>query len=396
MDGDTRGERDALAAELKHLREERDELATARLEILSNRLAKEVKEDFYGNVTRILWVAAALVGIATLGGFIKLSDIINERVRDQVTTQVANREKEFASLRESTTKALVDFERKSQESLSEIERRKGEVVAASDAAKGEIARRIELVATTNTSGVTTVQVVTGGESAEPFFGPAQPGVTAIAGTSNDMAYEDPGPPPRGRFSVQFLAALVDPAADSNRDTLISIDEAFSSARTRMSKIQPVQTPVMLGKGDPVLFATSAEAASSHKRGRLWAIVIGISNYPVARLLGSANDARVMAALLNNSNRSVASDTSVVSLIDATATRAAILEALRRIGSQCGPNDTVLVYYSGHALREEKAIIPFDVLSAKGEADVRKYLTLPDFVGQLRDLRAGQKVLIIDA
>ena len=92
------------------------------------------------------------------------------------------------------------------------------------------------------------------------------------------------------------------------------------------------------KGTPA----AAVAASGTKR----ALLIGINNYEaVPRLMGSLNDVAAMQRILTT--RWGFQPGNVRTLTEQAATRAAILAALRGIVQESGPNDTLVVHFSGH-------------------------------------------------
>lgn len=82
----------------------------------------------------------------------------------------------------------------------------------------------------------------------------------------------------------------------------------------------------------------------------WALVVGIDRYehldPRYHLEGCVNDARAMAAVLENQFQFPPEN--ITLLLDERATQQAILDAMRDLArNKVGPNDVVVFHYSGH-------------------------------------------------
>jgi hypothetical protein len=82
---------------------------------------------------------------------------------------------------------------------------------------------------------------------------------------------------------------------------------------------------------------------------LYALLVGIDAYaaPVPPLRGCVNDVRRMQAWLEQRGAQPAQ----ITLTDAQATRAAIIQTFRSHLGQAGPGDAALFYYSGHGSQE---------------------------------------------
>ncbi len=81
-------------------------------------------------------------------------------------------------------------------------------------------------------------------------------------------------------------------------------------------------------------------------GRVYGVFVGVSQYPNPRdnLADTDEDATKLADTLQRNG--VLADESVV-LVNGQATRAAIMQAIRTVGAAAGPEDTFMVFYSGH-------------------------------------------------
>jgi len=100
------------------------------------------------------------------------------------------------------------------------------------------------------------------------------------------------------------------------------------------------------------------SAQSEPTVKVWAVVIGIAAYEHMRALRyTDDDAYRVYAFLKSPEGGAVADEQMRVLIDESATRSNILAAMRRIFSQAGPDDLILLYYSGHGI--PGAFVPID-------------------------------------
>lgn len=80
-----------------------------------------------------------------------------------------------------------------------------------------------------------------------------------------------------------------------------------------------------------------------------ALLIGVANYQQISSLPAAilNDVNDVAATLSSPQYCAYSPANVVTLLDANATRAAVLKGLDELAARAGPDDTACVFFSGH-------------------------------------------------
>lgn len=98
-----------------------------------------------------------------------------------------------------------------------------------------------------------------------------------------------------------------------------------------------------------------------------ALVVGVANYLKVRKLPETvlDDARDVAALLRSPDLCGYPAGNVDTLLDGQATADGIRDGFRRLARAAGPDDTVIVFFSGHGGRIEKGpnagtyLIPFD-------------------------------------
>ena len=132
-----------------------------------------------------------------------------------------------------------------------------------------------------------------------------------------------------------------------------------------------------------------------------AIVIGVANYRNVSPLPEAvlNDARDVAAVLKSSAYCGYEPHNVHLLLDADATLKRIRKALATVAKSSGPNDTVVIFFSGHGARlgdpadPESALLPVEC----DEQNLRTTsLSEPDFSSALRRFPAQRLLVLIDA
>ncbi len=92
--------------------------------------------------------------------------------------------------------------------------------------------------------------------------------------------------------------------------------------------------------------------------KIWSVIIGVASYkdmPVLRF--TDDDAYRIYAFLKSPEGGAVADEQIKLLIDEAATRQNILSAMREVFYKAGPNDFVLLYFSGHGL--PGAFLPID-------------------------------------
>lgn len=133
-----------------------------------------------------------------------------------------------------------------------------------------------------------------------------------------------------------------------------------------------------------------------------ALVVAVAAYPkVSPPLPAAvlNDAREVTAVLTSSAHCGYDPKNVTMLLDSQATLEAIRRELGALASRAKPNDTVMIFFSGHGARlgdpsdPESALIPFDCDPGNASATV---LSEAEFSSLLADIKAQRLVVFIDA
>ncbi|MEQ8704987.1 MAG: caspase family protein [Phaeodactylibacter sp.] len=84
--------------------------------------------------------------------------------------------------------------------------------------------------------------------------------------------------------------------------------------------------------------------------KLWALLIGVNDYPSSPLSGCVPDARALQSYLESDPR-LDTDGSLKTLFDAQATKSAIADGILNHLGQARPEDVVLLYFSGHGAQE---------------------------------------------
>ena len=92
--------------------------------------------------------------------------------------------------------------------------------------------------------------------------------------------------------------------------------------------------------------------------KVWAVIVGVASYNhMPALRYTDDDAYRMHSFLKSPEGGALSDAQIRILIDEDATKNKIKGAMEDIFSQAGPNDLIMLYYSGHGLKG--AFIPID-------------------------------------
>lgn len=117
--------------------------------------------------------------------------------------------------------------------------------------------------------------------------------------------------------------------------------------------------------------------------RTYMVSVGICRYQYIRALRQTeNDARAMAELYRSRSAEV------TLLLGAEATHDAVLRTIRTAFAKAGPDDTVVLFFSGHG--SEGGLCAYDTRRAAFS------LTYAEMARVLKDCRAGSKQLFIDA
>ncbi|WNZ79319.1 caspase family protein [Pseudomonas sp. P105] len=132
-----------------------------------------------------------------------------------------------------------------------------------------------------------------------------------------------------------------------------------------------------------------------------ALVIGIANYQEVSGLPDAvlNDARDVASLLKSNDYCGFPASNVQLLEDGQATLSGIKTALSDLASSVQPDDSVVIFFSGHGARigqgsnTTSALIPFDT---KLNDPQRTTFLEADFSAALVEIKAKRLVVLIDA
>ena len=148
-----------------------------------------------------------------------------------------------------------------------------------------------------------------------------------------------------------------------------------------------------------VFPKAAKVTRSFATGH--AVVIGVANYRNASPLPGAvlNDARDVAAVLKSNAYCGYDPCNVHLLLDGDATLEQIRAALASVARTSGPDDTVVIFFSGHGARlgdpadPESALLPV-------ECDAQKLgttsLSEAEFSATVQQFAAQRLLILIDA
>ncbi|MCY1083644.1 caspase family protein [Archangium lansingense] len=129
-----------------------------------------------------------------------------------------------------------------------------------------------------------------------------------------------------------------------------------------------------------------------------ALSIGVANYPRFRPLRgyTLNDASDMAALLTDPSRCGYPEAQVKRLLDGEASITAIRTELKQLAARTGPEDTAVVFFSGHGGRtpdgRRQYLLPYDAEPGRLDATA---LSMEEFRELLGNIRAGRLLVVLD-
>ena len=125
-----------------------------------------------------------------------------------------------------------------------------------------------------------------------------------------------------------------------------------------------------------------------------ALLIGVGQYAnpqMPSLRGPANDIALAEALLIE--HFSFDPNQIIRLQDKKATRQAILAALKTLHTAAQPSDTVVIWFSGHAINQQSPayLLPFDYDGTTGQQSI----SADELHQHLLDIPAAHKVVVLD-
>ncbi|HKK80344.1 MAG TPA: caspase family protein, partial [Phaeodactylibacter sp.] len=137
-------------------------------------------------------------------------------------------------------------------------------------------------------------------------------------------------------------------------------------------------------------APEREAESEAPDLQVWAVIIGVANYDHMRVLRYPDDdAYRMYAFLKSPEGGALDDEHIKILVDEEATLSNIKRVTSDVFGKAGPNDLIMLYFSGHGV--PGAFLPADFMGG-----TRNQLLHEDLMAILRRSRAKHKLFLADA
>jgi len=410
-----RKERDTYRDEIECQSAKVEKQTSAELKVLSAQLSKEIREDFFGSVSRVIWIMGILIGVATAGGFWKLSDIITNRINEKVD----EREGEIRKLRDQVMDTLVDFKIQATTAVKEVSEHRRAVERESESAIANIrSKTLAIIEEIDTNGTATVSLVQSGDlgkindfnyaqEGEAWFGKLPSNFIAIAGsrfhqTGADITISENKH--MGAFSHYFQKALFEPNADTDYDLKVSLVEAVRFTGLSLKQSSYSQEPIIVGEKKNIpLFALHKLSKAEKPLGVIYALLVGINKVEGfgSSLQGAVSDVLEFKKLLENDNYLLASKASIHILTDNNATTSNIQNEINWLQQQATPQDKVLFYYSGHITQVQdkagrsatgtiKVLVPYNF-----DFNKQNYVGVPDLIQDLDKINTQQKMVIID-
>ncbi len=149
-------------------------------------------------------------------------------------------------------------------------------------------------------------------------------------------------------------------------------------------------------------SVKAEADGSHAaKGRSWALLIGVEKYHrVPALRYTVNDVRQLALTLHT--RAGFSEDCILEITDQAPSsryrplKASIEAELPAWLKQPGPDDSIIVYFSGHGFRDASGKMYLAPIDGNPEDLVNSAISVEWFRQQLAECKAHFKLLILDS
>ena len=176
-------------------------------------------------------------------------------------------------------------------------------------------------------------------------------------------------------------------------TYLAVVTAFHFAGQGGFRARASVTPPIVVRDGESVPAGGWAGPSAH--GRVLGLFVGITAYHGGPLYGCADDARLLKKALRA--RHLLDEADSILLTDAQATRAAFLDALRRLAARARPEDVVIVFYSGHG--NAQAAPPGSTELDGLDETLSLFddsLTDTDLAAALEPMTAGTVILALDS
>ncbi len=133
----------------------------------------------------------------------------------------------------------------------------------------------------------------------------------------------------------------------------------------------------------------AQSPKTSPKIKVWALIIGVASYNhMPTLHFTDDDAYRMYAFLKSPEGGALPDEQISILIDEDATKHKIIQQLEQLSTNAGPNDLILLYFSGHGIKG--AFLPIDFVNGK------RQLKHTEIAAILDKSKAKNKLVIADA
>jgi hypothetical protein len=149
-----------------------------------------------------------------------------------------------------------------------------------------------------------------------------------------------------------------------------INGTFDDNKSNAAASPPVAAEEdMVDEEEEVVLATDSPLEElTHKEAihmKVWAVIIGVADYShMPALKYTDDDAYRIYAYLKSPEGGALKDEQIRILIDEDATKKNVTTAMQEVFGKAGPNDLVMLYYSGHGLKGSFLPIDFDGFNNK--------------------------------
>jgi hypothetical protein len=200
--------------------------------------------------------------------------------------------------------------------------------------------------------------------------------------------------PKTRDLPRFLR-LYHPVQFSSPDD----DQAFRALLAGILGIPPIEVEGFLDAQATVVKEKAPPPTDGFAKGH--ALLIGVAHYPHVQpqLPVVLDDVAALEVLLTDPARCGYRAAQVTRLVDEAATKDGMVAALGALAQRVGPEDTAIVYFSGHGMRNpaggdaQQYVLPYDARMADlaGTAIRGDQMT-----ALLREVKAGRLLVIFDS
>jgi hypothetical protein len=194
-------------------------------------------------------------------------------------------------------------------------------------------------------------------------------------------------------TVNGQPAALDENGNFSAEVLLKIGEnQISVSAEDIYKNIATERFTMVRQAGTVVVARQETQAPAPTKGKNYALIIGINTYEnIPPLKTAVNGAREVGKVLREEY-----GFEVRSILDAKATRTAIMKELNDLKNRLNPEDRLLIYYAGHGYNDTETETSYWLPVEADKDDPTNWIEARSITDQLKRTRAKQVLIVADS